>query len=222
MNKPKFKPLMRCDFCKTVDYEDDVIGCKRCGFHEMKPITFVAAPLAAGEEDLEDVLRRNGFVRCDMMACNCGSWHARYGLPERMAEVKEALSDAGHPLCNENGNLVRNALAALIAERDALAALPAATPAAQAGTFHIESFNKGWDAHRSAMEDVAQFIGAPAAQPLPVTGSAWVMGKEQNTVNVPGPDGYSIEYEATVRRIEAAHGIGATPAAQALANKGAT
>ena len=159
MNEPK--PLMRCDLCKAVDYEDDVIGCKRCGFDEMRPIASVAAPLAEGEAsrlkqmvskgswssasdkaealnvasewaDLEDVLRRNGFVRCDIMACNCGSWHARYGLPERWAEIKEALAGAGHPLCNENGNLVRNALAALIAERDALAALPAATPAAQA------------------------------------------------------------------------------------------
>lgn len=71
--------------------------------------------------DLTDVLRRNGFVPCDITACNCGSWHARYGLPERMTEVKEALADAGHPLCNENGNLVSRALQELIAERDAQA-----------------------------------------------------------------------------------------------------
>jgi len=70
--------------------------------------------------DLEDVLRRNGFVLCDIPACNCGSWHARYGLPERMEEIKDALADAGHPLCNENGNLPRNALAALVSERDEL------------------------------------------------------------------------------------------------------
>jgi hypothetical protein len=29
------KPLYRCDLCKAVDYNDDVIGCKRCGFDEM-------------------------------------------------------------------------------------------------------------------------------------------------------------------------------------------
>jgi hypothetical protein len=83
----------------------------------------VAGEVQAGPlSDAEDVLRRNGFVRCDLMACNCGSWHARYGLPERMAEIKEALSDAGHPLRNGNSNLVSKALAALIAERDELLA----------------------------------------------------------------------------------------------------
>ena len=71
-------------------------------------------------EELQDVLIRNGFVRCDIAACNCGSWHARYGLQERWREVKDALEEAGHPLCNENGHLVLNALQALIAERDKL------------------------------------------------------------------------------------------------------
>ena len=36
MNEPK--PLYRCDLCKSVDYEDPVIGCKKCGFDEMRPI----------------------------------------------------------------------------------------------------------------------------------------------------------------------------------------
>lgn len=70
-------------------------------------------------DELEDVLRRNGFVRCDIPACNCGSWHHKYGLPERWAELKDALAEAGHPLTNDNGNLMLNALRALIAERDA-------------------------------------------------------------------------------------------------------
>ena len=70
--------------------------------------------------ELKDVLYRNGFVPCDIPACNCGSWHARYGLPERMEEIKSDLADAGHPLYNENGNLPRNALAALIGERDGM------------------------------------------------------------------------------------------------------
>lgn len=69
-------------------------------------------------DELEDVLRRNGFVRCDIPACNCGSWHHKYGLPERWAELKDALAEAGHPLTNDNGNLMLNALRALIAERD--------------------------------------------------------------------------------------------------------
>jgi len=70
--------------------------------------------------DLRDVLIRNGFAPCDSPYCNCNSWHHRYGLPERLQEWKEMLADAGHPLCNENGNLFSRALQELIAERDAL------------------------------------------------------------------------------------------------------
>lgn len=68
----------------------------------------------------QDALLLHGFVRCDIPACNCGSWHPRYGLPERMQEIKDMLAESGHELCNENGNLPRNALRQLIAERDTL------------------------------------------------------------------------------------------------------
>lgn len=72
-------------------------------------------------DDLRVVLMRHGFVPCDIPACNCGSWHARFGYPERMQEIKDALDEAGHPLSNENGNMPLNALLELIAERDTLA-----------------------------------------------------------------------------------------------------
>lgn len=72
-------------------------------------------------DELRDVLLRGGFVPCDIPACNCGSWHARFGYPERMQEIKDALDEAGHPLSNENGNMPLNALLELIAERDTLA-----------------------------------------------------------------------------------------------------
>ncbi len=79
------------------------------------------------ETELRDVLIRNGFVKCDALMCGCGSWHARYGLPERMSEIEHALADAGHPLDNNNGHLPLRALMALIAERDSLRARPEAT-----------------------------------------------------------------------------------------------
>jgi len=63
---------------------------------------------------LRDTLKRNGFVRCDIPACNCGSWHHRYGLPERFEQIKDMLAEAGYGLCNENGHLVSKALAQLI------------------------------------------------------------------------------------------------------------
>ena len=71
-------------------------------------------------DELRDVLLRRGFVPCNVPACNCGSWHHRYGLPERMQEIKDALAEAGHELSNANGNLTLNALKALVAERDDL------------------------------------------------------------------------------------------------------
>ena len=71
-------------------------------------------------EELQYFLIRHGFVRCDIPACNCGSWHARYGLKERLDEIKEAVADAGYPLCNENGNLLRVALNDLIGELNEL------------------------------------------------------------------------------------------------------
>jgi hypothetical protein len=73
-------------------------------------------------EDLRDVLFRNGFAKCNIAACNCGSWHARYGLIERWHEIQDALNDSDHPLSNENGHSTLKALQALIAERDALRA----------------------------------------------------------------------------------------------------
>lgn len=71
-------------------------------------------------DDYIDFLIRKGFVRCDNPACNCGSWHHRFGLPERLDEIGEMLSDAGHPLCNENGHVHAKALAELISDRDQL------------------------------------------------------------------------------------------------------
>ena len=76
--------------------------------------------LTAERDELRDLLLRAGFVQCDIPACNCGSWHHRYGLPERMQEIKDALAEAGHELSNANGNLPINALKALVAERDDL------------------------------------------------------------------------------------------------------
>lgn len=76
--------------------------------------------LTAERDDLRDVLLRSGFVPCDVPACNCGSWHHRYGLPERMRDIEDTLSEAGHELSNANGHLPINALKALVAERDEL------------------------------------------------------------------------------------------------------
>lgn len=46
-------------------------------------------------DNLRHVLLSNGFVPCDSEACNCGSWHHRYGLAERFREIQDVLRDAG-------------------------------------------------------------------------------------------------------------------------------
>ena len=69
---------------------------------------------------LRDVLAGKGFVECGIPACDCGSWHHRYGLPERWAEIKEVLIHAD-VLNNDTGNMPLNAIKKLIsqlAERD--------------------------------------------------------------------------------------------------------
>lgn len=78
--------------------------------------------LRAERDALTDTLHRHGFRRCDVPACACGQFHHRFGLPERMQEIKDALAAAGHEVSNKNGNLPLGALWALVAERSALRA----------------------------------------------------------------------------------------------------
>lgn len=91
--------------------------------NEKKEMTIKSKNLTEEEETAEDlrgILRSYGFVPCDSPACNCRGWHPRYGLIERIHEIEEALAEAGHPLCKENGYLTINSLRELIAERDLL------------------------------------------------------------------------------------------------------
>lgn len=75
--------------------------------------------VTAERDALQNALLRNGFTQCDIAACNCGSWHHRYGLPERWEEIKEALREAD-VLDNSVGNLPINAIKRLANERNAL------------------------------------------------------------------------------------------------------
>ena len=106
---------------------DDIIKRLREAIaeHPLSPIHGYAEDIAAlldrldKADEMRDVLLRNGFVECDISACNCGSWHHRYGLRERMREIEIVLADAGHELSHENGYSIIRALNALIAQLDA-------------------------------------------------------------------------------------------------------
>lgn len=60
-------------------------------------------------------LERRGYRRCDIPACNCGSWHGGQA-EDRLSEIREALDEAGAP--SEGGLFVKR-IEALAAERDA-------------------------------------------------------------------------------------------------------
>jgi hypothetical protein len=80
------------------------------------------ADLAARVEELEDFIRRRGYRRCDIAACNCNSFHGG-NAEDRLAEIREALQEAD---INTNGVTLIDSLKDLIA-RAALTSIPAVT-----------------------------------------------------------------------------------------------
>ena len=77
-------------------------------------VTTTEPALTDRERDLRDVLLRNGFVECDILACNCGSWHARHGYPERFREFADALEEHGIDM---NGKTAISALREVLSSR---------------------------------------------------------------------------------------------------------
>jgi hypothetical protein len=63
-------------------------------------------------EDLQDILERHGFRRCDIPACNCNGYHHVGGLAERWRELEEVV--------NTNGITMLAAVKKIAAEHDAL------------------------------------------------------------------------------------------------------
>jgi hypothetical protein len=71
--------------------------------------------LKAERDALTDVVHRSGFRRCDIAACNCGSWHQVEGWPQRYREIQEATNDD-----YVNGETLLQRVERICAERDAL------------------------------------------------------------------------------------------------------
>ena len=57
--------------------------------------------------DAEWVLENSGFRRCDIPACNCGSWHQVGGFKLRFDEIKEVVEEAGY---STNGRTLLDAV----------------------------------------------------------------------------------------------------------------
>lgn len=94
-----------------LDYALGAPNDNRCSLYdvdcdEARVVNAALARLAEAArtlEEIKDVLRHGGWVECDIAACNCGSWHHRYGLPERWREICDELIDAD-VLNNSTGN----------------------------------------------------------------------------------------------------------------------
>lgn len=123
--------------------------------------------LIAEVRDREDVLERAGFRRCDISACNCGSWHQVGGFKARFDEIKEAIAEhvdlngktlltaVQEVLTDERARRVKAERAireAVLAEREACASL-------------IEPKNprSDWTEYAEAKADCAAMIRARGA-----------------------------------------------------------
>lgn len=65
--------------------------------------------------DFRALLERNGFRRCDIPACNCGSWHQVGGFAERFREIEDATEDY-----YENGETLLDRVKRIVEDRDHL------------------------------------------------------------------------------------------------------
>jgi len=70
--------------------------------------------LKARLQNAEWVLTNSGFVRCDIPACNCDSWHQVGGFRARFDEIKEVVEEAGY---STNGRTLLDAVKSLVAAK---------------------------------------------------------------------------------------------------------
>jgi len=100
------------------------IECSRCGGNHMRvECPTLGVKVVAPGYDLQQrldkaewVLANSGFIRCDIAACNCGSWHQVGGYRARFDEIKEVVEAAGY---STNGRTLLDAVKAMAADKDA-------------------------------------------------------------------------------------------------------
>lgn len=73
--------------------------------------------MRAERDDAEDFLWRHGYRRCDIPACNCGSWHGGHANM-RLIELREAFEQDEHT--DTNGKTLLGLVCEVLTERDAL------------------------------------------------------------------------------------------------------
>jgi cell division protein FtsB len=108
--------------------------------------------LKAERDALTDVVHRSGFRRCDIAACNCGSWHQVEGWPQRYREIQEATNDD-----YANGETLLQRVERICAERDAL------RDALRQADAYIRHPDYDWDDGFS--RDVSKLLAAREVKP---------------------------------------------------------
>lgn len=97
----------------TMGADNPEVGLAQC----LDPAPIVNKDLFDLERRLasaEWILANSGFVRCDLMACNCGSWHQTGGFKARFDEIKEVVEAAGYLT---NGRTLLAAVKAMVWNR---------------------------------------------------------------------------------------------------------
>lgn len=85
---------------------------------EVRKLQAALAEANARAERAEGFIGREGYRRCDIAACNCGSWHGGTAL-KRLMEIVEVLKEGG---CQPMEKTALVAVRELLQERDELKA----------------------------------------------------------------------------------------------------
>ena len=106
----------RCEHCGSIvtNYRN---GCPGCGAPQCCQRCCDKAEierLTAENDKLLGVLEQHGFRRCDIAACNCGSWHHIGGFAARFREIEEATEDYW-----ENGEVLLARIERIVAKLEA-------------------------------------------------------------------------------------------------------
>ena len=72
---------------------------------------------SADVSNLQHILRSHGFRECDIMACNCGSWHQTGGFYRRFMEIQEVVEGAGY---STNGKTLLRVVTEIVTKLDML------------------------------------------------------------------------------------------------------
>lgn len=130
--------------------------------------------LQAEIDKLRGFIESRGYRRCDVPACNCGSYHGGHAT-QRLGEIIDALEDGGVDM---NGKTILSAVKALLSTSPA----PEATPKAERKPFQM-NVSREWIERMAKAEeecgDVSVGGGGVALSALAVPVSGETALREQ-------------------------------------------